>query len=92
MKKCPKCNTIFLDDSQICKRCSEPLIEIETKNERASSQAGKIRSARFIIYLWIYALHSIYLFYCLAHHKLIPILLKNCQVVKPLGLLYLPSP
>lgn len=33
MKKCPKCNTIFLDDSQICKRCSEPLIEIETKNE-----------------------------------------------------------
>ena len=39
MKKCPKCNTIFLDDSQICKRCSEPLIEIETKNEEQAPSA-----------------------------------------------------
>ena len=41
MKKCPKCNTIFLDDSQNCKRCSEPLIEIETKNEEQAPKQAK---------------------------------------------------
>ena len=50
MKKCPKCKTVYVDGSEVCRFCGERLVDME---EPDSSKDGKgVISA--IIYTFIF--------------------------------------
>lgn len=60
MKRCPKCKTIYIDDSTVCRYCSAPLVNID---EPKNTNSGGNKIVSVIIYTFIFILFIMGLYF-----------------------------